>query len=254
VLVAAPLAASSLQAADLLRVAAEQQRTLRCAQPAIATAAARRVQALIASRELGELSFATSSRVRLDVGEREVSVMQELAPDEFARLRSWLGERPATISATGRAAIVPDLVDLAFVTLTFAGGVTANLELSWHAPRSLCRTVLVGSERMVVVEEDRPDAVRVFDHGIVYQDPESFDQHHLSFRTGDITTPALDARAACAVELDDFVMALDGRATAADRTDVAVDVVRMLEAADRSLAEAGAPVLVDDLSLVRPER
>ena len=58
---------------------------------------------------------------------------------------------------------------------------------------------------MVVYDDGAPEPVRVFDHGVVYRDPETFGEYHLSYRTGDIVSPQLDDGEPLAVELDDFV-------------------------------------------------
>ena len=71
-----------------------------------------------------------------------------------------------------------------------APAVVANVELSWLAPSKLRRTVVVGSEKMVVYEDGALEPVRVYDRGVVYQDPETFGEYHLSYRTGDVLSPA----------------------------------------------------------------
>ena len=63
--------------------------------------------------------------------------------------------------------------DVAFMTLRFPSGVVANVELSWLAPSKLRRTAIVGSNKMVVYEDGTPEPVRVFDRGVVYEDPET---------------------------------------------------------------------------------
>ena len=94
---------------------------------------------------------------------------------------------PQSVRAMGRDSIVPGIADVAFVDMTFPSGMVANVELSWLAPSKLRRTVIVGSEKMVVYDDGSPEPVRVFDHGVVYEDPETFGEYHLSYRTGDIT-------------------------------------------------------------------
>ena len=50
---------------------------------------------------------------------------------------------------------------------------------------------------MVVYEDGATEPIRLFDHGVVYRDPETFGEYHLSYRTGDIVVAeARDLRAA----------------------------------------------------------
>ena len=94
---------------------------------------------------------------------------------------------PRKVRAIGRDSIVPGIPDVAFVTLVYESGIVANVELSWLAPSKLRRTVIVGSQKMVVYDDGAAEPVRIFDHGVVYRDPETFGQYHLSYRTGDIS-------------------------------------------------------------------
>ena len=110
-----------------------------------------------------------------------------------------------TIRATGRDSIVPGIADVAFVTMEFDSGLIANVELSWLAPSKLRRTVVVGSRKMVVYEDGGPEAVKIYDRGVDYKDPETFGEYQLSYRSGDIRSPKLSNEEPLAVQLGDFV-------------------------------------------------
>ena len=107
---------------------------------------------LIASGELGELLFISSSRVNLGLHQSDVSVVWDLAPHDFSILRYWLGETPTHVSATARACIGVR-PDVAFIDLEYASGPIAHVELSWLAPSKLRRTTIVGSKKMVVYDD-----------------------------------------------------------------------------------------------------
>ena len=83
--------------------------------------------------------------------------------------------------------------DVAFVTLAYESGIVANVELSWLAPSKLRRTALVGSKKMVVYDDTSNEPVRVFDSGVMIPDPASFGEYKLTYRTGDIVSPHLEA-------------------------------------------------------------
>src|SRR5439155_10619006 len=102
---------------------------------------------------------------------------------------------------------VEGIPDVAFLSVRFGSGTIANLEMSWLAPSKLRRTVLVGSEKMVVYEDGAAEPVRIFDHGVVYRDPETFGEYQLSYRTGDILSPKLEGTEPLALELEDFIRA-----------------------------------------------
>ena len=113
------------------------------------------------------------------------------------------------------------------------------VELSWLAPSKLRRTVVVGSQQMVVYDDTSAEPLRVYDQGVVYRDPETFGEYHLSYRTGDVVSPKLPSTEPLAAEMHDFVSSLDGRDPQTSQADLAREVVRIIEAADRSLGEGG---------------
>src|SRR5581483_489248 len=177
-----------------------------------------------------------------------VSVIWDLGPHDFSILLYWLGCAPKVIRATGRDSIVPGVADVAFVTMEFESGVIANAELSWLAPSKLRRTVIVGSKKMVVYEDGAAEAIKVYDRGVEYRDPETFGEWHLAYRSGDIRSPNLPGHEPLSMQVGDFVLAMRTGERRDDALALACDVVRMAEAADLSLENGGAPVDVSEMS------
>jgi predicted dehydrogenase len=185
--------------------------------------------------------------VNLGLHQRDISVVWDLGPHDFSILLYWLGETPASVRATGRDSVVPGIPDVAFVAMTFPSGIVANVELSWLAPSKLRRTVVVGSEKMAVYDDGAAEPIRLFDHGVVYRDPETFGQYHLSYRTGDIVSPKLDVCEPLVAEVADFVRAVRTGDRLPWHGQLARDVVRITEAADRSLRCGGAEIRLGEL-------
>jgi predicted dehydrogenase len=237
-----PLAPTSEQASELITAARARGLTLMCGHTFLYSPPVRAVRELIVSGELGELYFISSSRVNLGLHQRDVSVIWDLGPHDFSILRYWLGTLPTSVRTTGRDSIVPGIADVAFIAMEFDSGLIANVELSWLAPSKLRRTVLVGSKRMVVYEDGSPEAVRIYDRGVDYKDPETFGEYQLSYRSGDILTPKLSSEEPLGLQIDDFVRALRGGRLAEEQLELARDVVRLAEAAEASLADGGAPI------------
>jgi predicted dehydrogenase len=240
-----PLASSAAEAGQLLRLAESEDRVLMCGHTFVYSPPVRLVKSLLDRGELGDVFFVSSSRVNLGLHQPDVSVIWDLGPHDFSILLHWLGEVPRTVRAVGRDSIVPGIPDVAFVNLTYESGIIANVELSWLAPSKLRRTVVVGSEKMVVYDDGAPEPVRVFDHGVVYKDPETFGEHQLSYRTGDILSPKLDSHEPLMEELSDFATVVrDGGETVAS-AHMARDVVHLVEAADESLQRGGAEIAIE---------
>lgn len=237
-----PLALSSALADDLAALAADRERLLMCGHTFIYSPPVQAIKRLLQAGTLGEIYFISSSRVNLGLHQRDVSVIWDLGPHDFSILLYWLSEMPTKVRAVGRDSIVKGIADVAFVSLEFASGIVANVELSWLAPSKLRRTVLVGSERMVTYDDGAVEPVRLFDSGVVYRDPETFGEYHLSYRSGDIVSPRIESQEPLALELSDFLQAVRGGRQLEFHTTLARSVVRILEAADRSLTDGGREV------------
>ena len=240
-----PLAPSLAEADRLIELAADRGLTLMCGHTFLWSPPVRAIRGMLDRSELGEIYFISSSRVNLGLHQRDASVVWDLAPHDFSILHYWLGGLPQSLRALGRDSIVKGIVDVAFITLSYASGLIVNVELSWLAPSKLRRTVLVGSEKMVVYEDGAPEPVRIFDHGVVYQDPETFGEYQLSYRTGDITSPKLDSAEPLATQLGDFAAAAAGlTAAVAAQNGLARDVVHLLELTELSRRHGGVEVAV----------
>jgi predicted dehydrogenase len=243
-----PLATSSKLADELVRLARLRHRVLMCGHTFIYSPAVRAVKRLIDHSELGEVYFISSSRVNLGLHQRDVSVVWDLGPHDFSILLYWLDEAPISVRAVGRDSIVKGIYDVAFVNLRFESGIVANVELSWLSPSKLRRTVVVGSEKMVVYDDCSAEPIRVFDHGVCYQDPQTFGEYQLSYRTGDVVSPKLESHEPLAAELRDFTQAIRSGGLMPQHAELARKVVRVTEAADRSLELNGEEILIGDVA------
>jgi predicted dehydrogenase len=245
VFVEKPLAPSSELADELAALAAEQDRILMCGHTFLYSPPVREIKRMISEGKLGDIYFISSSRVNLGLHQRDVSVIWDLGPHDFSILLYWLSEMPLSVRAVGRDSIVKGIADVAFVTMTFASGIIVNIELSWLAPSKLRRTVLVGSERMAIYDDGAPEPVRLFDRGVVYRDPETFGEYHLSYRSGDVISPKIDSHEPLGLEVADFVDAVRSGARMEYHTQLARSVVRLVDAADRSLREGGHEITLE---------
>ena len=259
VFVEKPLASSSQLADELADMASQRHRILMCGHTFVYSPPVRAVKRMLEAGTLGDIYFISSSRVNLGLHQRDVSVIWDLGPHDFSILLYWLSEIPTSVRAVGRDSIVTGIADVAFVSLIYASGIVANVELSWLAPTKLRRTVLVGSERMVIYDDGASEPVRLFDQGVVYKDPQTFGEYHLSYRSGDIVSPRIESHEPLGLELSDFVGAIRAGHDLAFHTALARSVVRIVEAADESLQQGGRQVsldhgdIADQLTTVRRE-
>jgi predicted dehydrogenase len=242
VFVEKPLASSIEEAESLIAMAAEQGLVLMPGHVFLYSPPVNVIRSLIEGDELGDIYFISTSRVNLGIHQSDASVVWDLGPHDFSILRYWLGELPERVSAVSRACVIPDVADVAFVSLQFPSGALAHVEMSWLAPSKLRRTAIVGSRKMVVYDDTSIEPVRIFDSGVVLPDPETFGEYRLTYRTGEIVSPPVDAREPLSIELNDFCRAVRGRTAPRSSATLGLDVVRMIDAVERSLAAGGVPV------------
>ena len=244
VFVEKPLAAGAREAAELIELARSRDLVLMPGHTFLYSPPVVAIGELIRQGRLGDIYFISSSRVNLGIHQSDVSVVWDLAPHDFSILRYWLDDVPVKVSAVSRSCVFPGVDDVAFINLEFATGAIAHVEISWLAPSKLRRTAVVGSEKMVVYDDTSNEPVRVFDSGVTIPDPQSFGEYRLSYRTGDIVSPRIDPVEPLSLELRDFCAAARGGVQPRSSAEVGLDVIRMIEAVERSLESAGAEVAV----------
>jgi predicted dehydrogenase len=240
-----PFAASSADALDLIERADRGGLVLLPGHTFLYSPPVVRIKELIDAGELGEIYFVSMSRVNLGLHQSDASVLWDLGPHDLSILRFWLDDVPSEVSAMTRACVLPDSPDVAFVNMRFPSGTIANLELSWLSPSKLRRTTIIGSSKMVVYDDTTQESVRIFDSGASLPDPESFGEYQLSYRTGDIVSPRIDATEPLSLEVADFCSAILDGTPLRSSCAIGLDVVRALEAVEESLSVGGRSVEVE---------
>ncbi len=251
VLVEKPLASSSKKCLQLLRAASARDLVLMPGHTFLYSSPVMLIRDIIASGELGEVYFISTSRVNLGIHQPDVSVVWDLGPHDFSNLRYWLDESPVKVAAMTRGCVIPTTPDVAFIDLVFASGTIAHVELAWLAPSKLRRTTIVGSRKMVVYDDTSTEPVRIFDSGADLPDPGTFGEHRLSYRTGDILSPKVDFTEPLSRELGEFCSAVRNGSEPRSSGELGLDVVRITESVDHSLALGGRLVRVKSPELSR---
>jgi len=240
-----PLAGSSIEALALRDMAETSGLVLMPGHTFLYSPAVRTIKEILDSGEVGDIYFISSSRVNLGQHQPDASVVWDLGPHDFSILRYWLGTSPEEVSALSRSCLLPHVPDVCFINLRYSSGTIAHVELSWLSPSKLRRTAIVGSKKMIVYDDTSNESVRIFDSGADIPDPETFGEYRLSYRTGDIVSPRIEATEPIALELADFAAAIRAGTPLVSSAQIGLDVIRTIEAVDRSLDEGGASVGIE---------
>ncbi len=243
-----PLASSTAEADELLAQADARKLTMMCGHTFVYSPPVRAVKEIIDRGDLGTPFFITSSRVNLGLHQRDVSVLWDLGSPRLLD-PALLVRRTAGVRLDGRPRLRRQgnprrrLRDPA-LSLGPAGQPGDELAGAEQAAPHRARRQREDDR----LRRRRSRAVRVFDHGVVYRDPETFGEYHLSYRTGDIVSPRIGTEEPLALQLADFIAAVRSGQVPAGHAALCRDVVRLIEAASSSLQEGGAPVTVSNLS------
>jgi predicted dehydrogenase len=247
VLVEKPLAATSEQARRLIDEAAARNRVLMVDHTFVYTGAVRKIRELIAAGELGDIYYYDSARVNLGLFQHDVNVLWDLAVHDLSIVEHVLPVSPRAVSATGVSHVTGGTENIAYLTLFFPGNLIAHMHVNWLAPVKLRRTLIGGSRKMIVYDDLEPsEKVKVYDRGItVDSDPESIYQLLIGYRSGDMWAPRLDVTEALRIEMAHFIQCIRTGATPLTDGAAGLNVVRVLEAAARSMRQQGQMVALD---------
>jgi predicted dehydrogenase len=174
-----------------------------------------------------------------------VNVIWDLAPHDLSMLLYWLQESPTRVAAIGRACVGHN-IDVASLHLEFPSGAIANLEVSWLSPNKLRRTVLVGSEKMVVYDDTLPnEKIKLYDSSATLMNtPSSFGEYQLTYRNGDLLSPCLENTEPLLSQTHAFLDWIEYGLEPENNSWIALQVVAAIEAACHSLEENGRLVEV----------
>ena len=236
-----PLAATYDEARRLRDAAAERGRVLMVDHTFVYTGAVRKIAELVRAGRLGELYYYDSVRVNLGLFQADVDVMWDLAVHDLAIMDYVLDARPRAVSAIGSAHVPGRTANQAYLTCLFDDRLLAHFHVNWLAPVKIRRTLIGGARQMIVYDDLEPsEKVRVYDKGIdVDPGPEGRYEMLVSYRTGDMWAPQLDRTEALTLAARDFLEAIEHGSEPATSSAVGVRVVRVLEAATRSMARQG---------------
>lgn len=153
VFVEKPMTHSSAQARELVELAKRRDRILMVGhlllyQPAIAW-----LKAYVAAGEIGELVSIRHERLNLGRARDAENVIWDIGVHDMAIMLYLVGEPPARVRGTGHRMLGLGVEDEVHVHLEFDSGVRGNLHTSWLWPETNRRTILRGTQGMLVYDE-----------------------------------------------------------------------------------------------------
>lgn len=192
---------------------------------------------------LGDVHYLTSSRLNLGLFRPDANVVWDLGPHDVSIILHLLGESPTQVQTAARDFLGNGIPDVAFINMWFPSGVIATINLSWMSPVRERRIVIVGSTSMIHFDDADPaEPIKVFDKGVDQTVDEGQALNQLSYRHGDTVVPFIDGQEPLNRQIRSFVDAMTTGDVRVSGGPFSLEVVRTLEAADRSWELGGKPV------------
>ena len=243
VFVEKPFTYSVAQGEELVELAARKNLKIMVDHTFLFTGAVRKIKELVDKKELGDLYYYDALRVNLGLFQHDVNVIWDLAPHDLSIMDYVIGEKPEAVVATGERHL-NGVEDVAFITVYFPKHIIAHVNVNWLSPVKV-RTTLIGGEKKMLVWNDleADEKLRIYDKGVsMSSNPSNLHQLLVSYRSGDMWAPQVEQVEALRAETAYFIKCIEENIKPFNDGEAGLRVVRILEAADRSIRTRGEAI------------
>lgn len=230
-----PLALCYEQGAELDAAARRRERILLVGHVLEYHPGVCRLLELVRGGELGKVRYVYSNRLSLGKVRREENILWSFAPHDVAVILRLLGALPFQVLACGGSYIQPNIPDVTVTQLLFDNGVRAHIHVSWLHPFKEQRLVVIGSRKMVSFD-DVSKKLMLYDQRVDVREGEPVPVR------GDGQEVAFAQDEPLLLECEAFLRAMETREPPLTDGASGVRVLKVLQAAQRSLVMNGQPV------------
>ncbi|MFH1219765.1 MAG: Gfo/Idh/MocA family oxidoreductase [Candidatus Eisenbacteria bacterium] len=246
VLVEKPIALNSAHAGDLIALAAERKRVLLVGHLLRYHRGIGRLKQYIDDGYLGKILYIYTTRVNLGRIRKEESALWSFATHDISVVMNLVGAEPEFVTASGQAYVRKGIYDVVFLTIRFAGDVLAHLHVSWLDPHKIRQVTVVGDKKMAVLDDmEATEKLRIYDKGVDFTPSYGDYGESLTIRVGDIYIPKIDLVEPLRAECQHFLDCISKGAKPITDGESGLKVVRVLEAAEKSLRGNSTAIAVE---------
>ena len=198
---------------------------------------------------LGRILYVYANRLNLGKVRPDENALWSLGPHDISVINFLTGEEPEEVSARGECYLQPGVEDVVFGYIRYPSGMIGHLHVSWLDPHKTRTITVVGSDKMAVFDDmDADRKVTVYDKAAVVPQYQSYGEY-VTLRFGDIHIPRIANDEPLKLEVEHFVECVRGDHRPLSDGRDGLNVVRVLEAMERSLRNGGRPVKTADLTV-----
>ena len=241
-----PMTATAEQAEELVNLAEQKGLHIFVDHTFIFTGAVKKMKQIIDSNEIGDLYYFDSVRVNLGLFQHDVNVIWDLAPHDISIMYYLLDQHPESVIATGADHLGNGIEDVAYMTVYYPNNLIAHIHTNWLSPVKIRQTLLAGSKKMVVWDDNQPsEKVRIYDKGIkVLKTEDEIYKTLIQYRTGDMYCPKIENIEALAAETQNIADTLLNGGKPMVDGHAGWMVVKVLEAAQSSIKNRGKEIKI----------
>ncbi len=246
VFVEKPLADSSKKCQNLINIAKRNSLTIFVDHTFLYTSAVNKMKEIASKKYFGNLLYYDSTRINLGLIQNDINVMWDLAVHDLAILNFIENRKPKIVSAVGHKHFKSKPVTSAYLTIKYDNNFVAHINVNWLSPVKIRQTILGGSKKMILYNDLEPsDKIKVFNKGVDVIKNENSPSNLVEYKVGDTFLPNLKNTEALKTAVLEFKKMIHNKKYKSRSTGQnGMDVVKLLEAADRSMVNNGRPVKV----------
>lgn len=245
VLIEKPITTTAADAEALLALAETAGLTLMVGHTFLYNPGVRKIKEYIDHGEVGQVYYLYARRTNLGPIRHDVNAVWDLAPHDVSIFNYLLGRAPEWASAVGARVLRNHREDVGFISLGYGDGVVGHIHVSWAEPNKVREVVVVGSEKRILFDDLNPlERVRVFHKGVVpvAAEASSYGEYQFLMRDGDIVSPHIEVGEPLKNQCSHFLECVGTGSRPLTSGSAGQDVVRVMEAIERSIERHGAPV------------
>lgn len=235
------------QAVELNEIADKNDRVLMVGHLLEYHPVVQRLRGMIDAGDLGDVYYIYSQRLNLGTVREDENALWNFAPHDISSILYLIGKEPVDVSARGQDYLQRDVEDVVFLTLSFEDRTMAHIHVSWLDPHKVRKLTIVGSDKMAVFDDlEATEKLRIYDKGAkLSQEYDTFAEY-IGLRFGDITIPYVKSGEPLRTECLHFIECVTERKRPLSDGQDGLRVVRVLDAAQKSLKNNGVPVTIGD--------
>ena len=204
-----------------------------------------RLKEMITAGDLGQIHYIYSQRLNLGTVREDENALWNFAPHDISVILYLLGKEAVDVSARGQCYLRNNIEDVVFLSINFADGTTGHVHVSWLDPHKVRKTTIVGSKKMAVFDDmEASEKLRVYDKGAKFSEDYNTFAEYVGLRFGDITIPHINVGEPLKLECTHFIDCINSRQQPLSDGRDGLRVIRVLEAAQKSLKQNGQPVAI----------